>query len=145
MRKLVGYKLWLGHVGDVENLSVIHSTGIKSLVDLALNESPAKISRDLVYCRFPLIDGSGNPLWLLRLAVNHIVFILQADVPTLVYCGAGMSRSPTIVGAAISIVKKCSLEDGLAIALQSGSADVSPGLLSDTKVALNAEQNLLNF
>jgi hypothetical protein len=136
MRHISHYNLWLGHVGDISDLSAIHAAGIKVLVDLAMNESPAKLSRDLAYCRFPLIDASGNPQWMLRAAINTVVFLLHSGIPTLVYCGAGMSRSPTIVGAAISKIQKCPLADGLAVALQSGTADISPGFLADVQAAI---------
>ncbi len=61
MRRVPGYPLWLGHVGDVRNLTGIHAVGILALIDLAMDEPPAMVTRELVYCRFPLIDGPGNP------------------------------------------------------------------------------------
>ena len=102
MRRIPGYSLWLGHVGDVRDLSGVHTAGIRAVVNLALNEPPAMLSRELVYCRFPLIDGPGNPRWLLQTAVDTVAGLLRSDTPTLVYCGAGMSRSPCIAGAAIA-------------------------------------------
>ena len=56
MRQVPGYQLWLGHVGDARDLRTVISTGIMALVDLAVNEPPATVTRDLVYCRFPLLD-----------------------------------------------------------------------------------------
>jgi hypothetical protein len=128
LRKVTGYTLWLGHVGDVRNPSELLGAGIAAVVDLALNESPATLSRELVYCRFPLIDGPGNPGPLLRLAVDTVASLLRSNTPTLVYCGAGMSRSPAVAGAAIARVNGCPLAEGLVVALQSGVSDVSPGL-----------------
>jgi protein-tyrosine phosphatase len=131
VRRVPGYSLWLGHVGDVRDLHGIHAAGILAVVDLALNELPASLTRDLVYCRFPLIDGTGNPGWLLRAAVETVAGLLRCDTPTLVYCGAGMSRSPCIAAAAIARVRGCPPAEGLAIALQSAAADVSPGLWTE--------------
>src|SRR4051794_38928813 len=68
VRRVPGYTLWLGHVGDARDLSGLLSAGITAVVDLALNEAPVPLARELVYCRFPLIDGGGNPRWLLRTA-----------------------------------------------------------------------------
>jgi protein-tyrosine phosphatase len=91
------------------------------------------VSRELVYCRFPLIDGPGNPHWLLRAAVETVAGLLRWDTPSLVYCGAGMSRAPCIAGAAIAQVRGCPAAEGLAIALQSAPADVLPGLWAEVQ------------
>ena len=135
MRRVSGYSLWLGHVGDVRDLRGLLSAGVLAVVDLALNESPAILTRELVYCRFPLIDGSGNPRWLLRAAVETVACLLRSDTPTLVYCGACMSRTPSVAGAAIALVRGCPLAEGLAVALHSGSADISPALWSEIQTA----------
>ncbi len=136
MRQVPGYSLWVGHVGDVRDLRSLLSAGILAVVDLALNEPPARLTRELVYCRFPLVDGAGNPPWLVRAAVETIAGLLRSRTPTLVYCGAGMSRSPMIAAAAVARLRGCSLADALAVVLQSGPADVSPGLLSDVRTML---------
>jgi hypothetical protein len=136
MRRIQGYPLWLGHVGDGRDLSGILSARIAALVDLALNEAPVPLTRELVYCRFPLLDGGGNPHWLLRVAVETVAGLLRAGVPTLVYCGACMSRTPSVAGAAIALVRGCPLSEGLALAIQSGAADVSPAPWSDIQAAI---------
>lgn len=131
MRKIPEYSLWLGHVGDIRDIRSVLSTGIEAVVDLALNEPPAKANRELVYCRFPLLDGSGNPPWLLRIAVATIAGLLKSGTPTLVFCSAGMSRTPAVAGAAIAQLRGCSLADGVAIVTQSGAVDISPALLTE--------------
>jgi hypothetical protein len=133
MRRIAGYFLWLGHVGDARDWERLHATGIVAVVDLARNVSPVALPRELTYCRFPLIDGPGNPPWLLQAAIDTVVCLLRADVPTLVFCGAGMSRSPCIAGVAIASVRPCSAAEGLAQVLKSGRSDVSPGLWSDVQ------------
>src|SRR5207244_524756 len=90
MRQLSGLPLWLGHVGDARDLRAVLSAGILAVVDLALNEPPVRITRELVYCRFPLLDGMGNPPWLVRAAVDTVARLLRAGTPTLVYCSGGM-------------------------------------------------------
>src|SRR5688572_12689172 len=94
VRQVPGYPLWLGHAGDARDLRTVLEAGILAVVDLALNEPPAAVTRELVYCRFPLVDGPGNPPWLLRAAVETVAGLVRSDTPTLVYCGAGMSRTP---------------------------------------------------
>ncbi len=136
MRQIPPYALWLGHVGDVRDLRGVLAAGIVALVDLALNEPPAAVTRELVYCRFPLVDGSGNATWLLRAAVETTAGLLREGVPTLIYCGAGLSRAPAVAAAAISAVSGDSPDACLASVVQSGSRDVSPALWREIRKIL---------
>lgn len=136
MRPIPGFSLWLGHVGDVWEPQAVLSAGIRAVVDLALNERPAVLPRELVYCRFPLLDGAGNPPWLLRVAVETVTGLLRSGTPTLVYCGAGMSRSPCIAGAAVSLIRSCSASEGLALVTQGGPKDVAPALWREVQAVL---------
>jgi len=137
MRQVPGYQLWLGHVGDARDLRTVISTGILALVDLALNEPPATVTRELVYCRFPLLDGNGNPHWLVRAAVETVAGLLRSRTPTLLYCGAGMSRTPIIAAAAIARLSSRPLVEAVGVVVQSGPADLSPGLLAEVQAVLN--------
>ncbi len=112
------------------------AAGIAAVVDLAGNEPAAQLARELTYCRFPLVDGEGNPPWLLRAAVDAVAGLLQAKVPTLVCCSAGMSRSLLVAGAAVARLQGRSLAEGLAAVACSGPADVSRGLLADLQRAI---------
>lgn len=136
MRRVEGYLLWLGHVGDVLDHRGILATGILAVVDVAGNESPATLPRDVTYCRFPLVDGSGNPPWLLRAAVETLACLLRSKTPTLVYCSAGMSRSPCIAAGAIALLSGSPAELGLDLVSRSGPADVSPALWSEVRAVL---------
>ena len=69
--------MWLGDIADIASPQDIVAAGILAVVDIALNEKPAVLPRDLIYCRFPLIDGTGNPAWLLRLAVETVASLLR--------------------------------------------------------------------
>jgi hypothetical protein len=140
MRQVPGYPLWLGHVGDVRDLRTILSTGILALVDLALNEPTTTVTRELVYCRFPLLEGSGNPPWLLRTAIDTLAGLLRSGTPTVLFCGAGMSRTPIIAAAAVAQVRHCSLAEAVDVVMQSGPADLSPGLLAEVQ-ALSASSS----
>lgn len=61
MRRVVDTSLFIGHAGDLRDLRALHAAGIAAVVDLAANEPPATLTRDLAYCRLPLVDGPGNP------------------------------------------------------------------------------------
>jgi protein-tyrosine phosphatase len=136
MYQIPPYPLWLGHVGDVRDLRGVLTAGIVAMVDLALNEAPAVVPRELVYCRFPLVDGAGNPAWLLRAAIETTVELLRSDVPTLVYCSAGMSRSPAVAAAAVSLISGQPPNACLAAIRESGVSDVSPALWQEITAVL---------
>jgi hypothetical protein len=128
MRKVTGYPLWLGHAGDIRDPASVVEAGIYAVVCVAASEPLPPLPRELVYCRFPLIDGAGNPDWLLRAAIETVACLLRTGTPTLVHCSAGISRSPAVAGAAIALASGCSPEEGLIAATKSGATDVSPGL-----------------
>lgn len=133
MYRLAPYSLWLGNVGDIRDLRRVLAEGVRAVIDLAANEPPAFVTREIVYCRFPLLDGAGNPPWIVRAAVQMLVELLEAHVPTLVYCGAGMSRSPAIVAAALTRLNHRPLDDNLTDVLDAHAADVSSALWSEVK------------
>ncbi|HJT76403.1 MAG TPA: hypothetical protein VJ739_04300 [Gemmataceae bacterium] len=128
MRSVPAQPLWLGHVGDARDLRRVLSLGIGALVDLALNEPPVTVTRELVYCRFPLLDGPGNPPWLLRLAAETTAALVRSGTPTLVFCSGGMSRSPAVAAAALALATGRPPDSCLAEVCRSGPADLSPGL-----------------
>lgn len=136
MRRLSDFPLWLGHVGDARDLRAVLSAGVLALVDLAVNEPPLTPTRELVYCRFPIVDGEENPPWLLRLAVDATANLIRSETPTLLFCSHGMSRTPVIAGAAIATVRGLSLADGLALAVNGGRSDVTPGLFEAVRQAI---------
>ena len=99
MRRIAGRQLWIGHAGDLRDARAILDAGIAAVVELADSEPHAVLPRDLIRCRFPLSDDGNNPPWLIRLAARSVAELLQAGVPILVCCSAGMSRSVCIAGA----------------------------------------------
>jgi hypothetical protein len=137
MRRIPGYSLWLGHAGDVRDVRGLLAAGIEAVIDLATQEAPAPVTRELVYGRFPLVDGPVNPPWRLRAAIVMVAGLIRDRVPTLVGCGAGLSRSPCIAGAALALAVGLSPEVGLAVVLESGPADVSPALWAEVREAIN--------
>jgi hypothetical protein len=127
VRQVAPYPLWIGHAGDARDTRAVLSAGLLAVVDLALNEPPAAVTRELAYCRFPLVDGPGNPPWLLRAAVDTVASLLRSGTPALVACGAGMSRAPAAAATAIAVVTGRPLPECLGLVI-GGACDVSPGL-----------------
>jgi hypothetical protein len=136
MRELEPYSLWLGSVVDAWNLADLHREGVQAIVDLASNEAPIKLTRDLTYCRFPIVDGIGNNRTQLRLAIDTLEALLRAEVPTLVYCSAGMSRSPAVAAAAIARITRRPLVECLTHITAGHAHDVAPGFVCDVQAVL---------
>jgi hypothetical protein len=131
MRHIPDYSLWLGHAGDARDRHELLRLGVGAVVDLAVEEPPAVAGHEMVYCRFPLLDGTENPPWLLRAAIEMTVTLLRQKVPTLVACSSGVSRAPAIAAAALVRLGRPNLQDAMLYLAEFGQCDVSAGLLQD--------------
>src|SRR5437879_5630448 len=103
MNQIKPYPLWLGHAGDRRDFRPALDAGIQALVELSREEPPADPPRELIYCRFPLLDGAGNDENLLELAINTLAGLIRKRIPTLVCCDMGLSRSPAVAAAALAL------------------------------------------
>src|ERR1022692_609021 len=133
MRQIHPHRLWLGHAGDGRDFRRVLDTGIQAMVQLAAEEPVLVSPRDLIYCRFPLVDGPGNDMKILQLAIATIANLLEKKVPTLVFCGAGLSRSPAIVAAAMAQVFRQSPDECLKQVAEHFPADVAPAFWEEIK------------
>ena len=124
MHKIEPYALWTGHAGDGRNFRAMFDLGIEAVVQLALEELPLAPPRELLYFRFPLVDGAGNSAPVLELAISTVSSLLQSRMGTLVCCSAGMNRSVVIAAAALMKLGTGDLQT----AVGGRPADVSPGL-----------------
>ena len=104
MRQIHPHSLWISHARDAQDFKRVFDLGITALVQLAVEEPALQPPRELICCRFPLVDGPGNEPAVLSLAITTLANLLEKKVPTLVTCGAGLSRSPAIAAAALSMV-----------------------------------------
>jgi protein-tyrosine phosphatase len=131
VREVIPKLLWIGNAIDARDVSRVLDHGITAVVDLAIEEPPIQYPRDVAYCRFPLIDGAGNKPVVLRAAIETVAMFIASEMLTLVACGAGMSRSPAIVAAAMATTEGITLVDALGKLTVGQPHDVSPGLLGD--------------
>ena len=130
MREVVPERLWIGNTIDARDVTRVLGHGITAIVDLAIEELPIQFPRDVVYCRFPLIDGAGNQPAVLRAAIETVASFITSGTATLVACSAGMSRSPAIVAAAMATTERITLADALGKLAAGQPHDVSPSLLA---------------
>lgn len=131
MREIIPNRLWTGNIRDAEDISGLLDMGIEAVVDLALNEKPTLVNREVIYCRFPLIDGGDNSPGLLRLAVDTVASLISREIATLVYCSNGMSRSVAVVALALALNQGESADETLVKLASSQPHDVTPLLWSE--------------
>ena len=139
MRQIVPHFLWLGHAGDARDAKVLLDAGIEAVVQLAAEELPLQLPRDLILCRFPLLDGPGNDAKLLYLATTTVANLLEKRLPVLVGCGNGMSRSPAVAAVALALVYQENPDDCLKKVAEHQPADVAPGLWEEIKTLVDFE------
>src|SRR5262245_25396821 len=126
MRQVAPHLLWLGTALDARDVRRLYELEIAAVVDLALEEKPAVLGREMMYCRFPLIDGAGNSAVTLQAAVDMTKRLIVQRVPTLVSCGAGMSRSPAVFALALAELRGVSPDECLEALTTGQPHDVSP-------------------
>jgi protein-tyrosine phosphatase len=141
MRQVSPYTLWLGHDGDGTDFRLILEKGIQAVVQLAAEEPPLALPRELIYCRFPLLDGSGNDRKMLDLALTTVANMLEKRIMALVCCGGGSSRTPAVAAGALSMVYQESPDDFLKQIADSGPADVVPAFWNEVLAALESQRS----
>ena len=135
MNQIKPYPLWVGHVGDGRAFQELFDKGIRAIVQLAAEEPSIQAPRDFVLYRFPLDDCNGNDPDLLSLAITSVAGLISKNVPTLVCCGAGMSRSPAW-SLRSSLVQHIGLDECLKTVTRHHAADVLPGFWDDVNRAV---------
>jgi hypothetical protein len=128
MREISSTRLWIGNAREARDGFELYERGVMAVVDLALEEPPASLPRDFLYIRIPLLDGGDNDQTHLAMAIESVVSLVQLNRVTLVACGMGMSRSPSIAAAAISITYSISPDEALTQISADGPHDISSTL-----------------
>ena len=137
MREIIPQRLWIGHALDADDIRNVLSAGVRAIVDLALQEVPPRMTRETIYLRFPLIDGAGNPPDVIRTAMESVASLLRRQIPTLVFCSAGMSRSPSLAAFALALAENREPQDCIVQILDNGPRDVSPVLWESLEKVYN--------
>lgn len=128
-------QLWLGNADDLRNPRALFNAGIRAVVDVAWDEPVANLPRDFIYCRFPLIDGGGNEPLILWQAVRTVMDLMRSELPIIVGCSAGMSRSPTIAAHAMAIAEGVSPQTSLDEIAEQRTLEIHPQLWQETSAA----------
>ncbi len=136
MREVISERLWIGNAGDARDPGGVLDAGVTALVNLAAEELSPTLPRDILYCHFPLVDGPGNSSAIMKIAADTVVSLLREKVGTLVYCGAGMSRSVAVASAAVAKWRGEALEETLKALTDVVPHDVSPAFWHDLSEAV---------
>ena len=136
MREIIPGLVWIGNARDARDVAGVLANEIDAVVHLAIEEPPCLFPRDIIYCRFPLLDGEGNSSSILRTAVQTVSMLITAKVPTLVACSGGMSRSPAVVAAALSLSSDETADEWLGRITAAGPHDVAPALWNEIRACI---------
>lgn len=128
MREVIPHVLWTGNALDARNVKGLMDAGFQVVVDLAMEEPPIQLPRDIVYCRFPLLDGEGNSPVILKSAIDLVVNFVNGRQRTLIACSGGMSRSPLIASAVLATIEKSDFDKAIQHVIRTGPCDISPAL-----------------
>lgn len=139
MTEIVPSLIWLANGLEVRDLELMGRQEAEAIVDLAYEESPIASLKSKIAIRVPLIDGEGNNRQHVRHAISMTVELVRSKTPFVIACSAGISRSPTILAAALSIVEECEIEEKLAFVNSKKRIGVSQIFLADVKKAMADE------
>jgi protein-tyrosine phosphatase len=131
MREIVKNSVWIGNAGDARDIAGLYQREIQAVVDLAIDEPARTYPREIIACRFPIIDGDGNSLALLQTALLSLTSLVTSSIPTLIHCSGGMSRSPAFAAVSLSRAKGSTPEEWLRQIASTGPVDVSPTLWNE--------------
>jgi protein-tyrosine phosphatase len=124
--------LWIGNSFDARNSFDLLDQGLNVVVDLAIEEGTATHPREIVYLRFPIMDGIGNDKPVLEAAIRTISTLISIHgLRVAVCCSMGLSRSPALAAAAIALVQNQTPEESLSQLISRMNCDVSPGFWSE--------------
>ncbi len=130
MREVLSGRLWTGNAHEARDIELVCQAGIRAVVDLAIEEPPAVLPRELAYLRCPIDDSPSAARDLLRTAIATASTLVSEKTPTLVACSAGLSRSPSVAAVAVSLSTGQPFTEVLKELGEQGPTDISPGLLA---------------
>lgn len=135
------HALWLGNSGSTRDPRTIFASGITTVVELAMEEPPARLAREMCQLRFPLSDGGGNPRSLLALTLRTVAALLRTETPTLLCCSMGMSRTPATAAFALELATGVPATQILQEIRARTVCDVSPALWAEMMDAMAAARS----
>jgi hypothetical protein len=142
MQRVLDSSAWIGNAIEARDAITLIEHGFNAVIDLALDELAAQLPRELIHLRFPIIDGAGNDENLLAATIKTTAMMMQLPgLNIAVCCSAGLSRSPAIVAAAISLVKNQPVAITLTEMASQVRCDISPALWLDVSAVCKTMGN----
>jgi hypothetical protein len=136
MDQIAPHRLWVGHAGEERDFRALFDAGLKAVVELAVEIPPSQTPREMIACRFPLVDGPGNDPEVLEMALRQVAALVKAQVPTLLCCDGGVSRAPAVAAAGLALAHGTPPGECLERVVVYHRCDVSPGLWNEVTALL---------
>jgi protein-tyrosine phosphatase len=120
----------IGNYLEARDAALLKERGIRSAISLdgTLTERQAADLGLSEVASYPLVDGPGNDLRVLRFAVDDLRR-LAAQGPVLVQCHAGRSRSVAVVAAYLMEAHRISAREAISRVAARREINVTPALV----------------
>jgi hypothetical protein len=128
VRLISGYRLFVGPAMTLKDPAAVLATGVQTVICVAAEKFPDPWPRDLPFLRLPLDEGASNSEPLVTLLLHIVGRLIAEDVPTLIVCSMGMSRSVGVAAASIALYEGAAPDDVLRRVVKEHPADMSPSL-----------------
>ncbi|MEO1524839.1 MAG: protein phosphatase [Planctomycetota bacterium] len=137
MLELIPKRTWIANAIEIRDARKLFDAGIEAVVDVAYEEPPASLPRQLIHCRYPLNDGGGNSAASIRAAVLGAAELMRNNLATIIACSAGKSRSPIVTAFALAALDGESPQTVLERIATQRPLQLNPLLWNDVVAALN--------
>lgn len=135
IRRIPTHRLWIAASAALDNPATVFATGIEAVVCVAAERLPDPWPRDLLFLRCPISDDGENDPRAVERAVEIVAGLIADDVPTLLVCSQGRSRSVAIAAAAIARHEESASDLVLQRIAAGQPTDVSAGLWTSVVAA----------
>ncbi len=120
----------IGNYLEARDAALLKQHGFRSALSLdgTLAERDATELGLSEVVSYPLVDGPGNDLRLLRFAVGDLRRLTSSHSPVLVQCHAGRSRSVVVVAALLMEAQSIGAREAIALVAAKREVSVTPAL-----------------
>ena len=75
-KQIADHPVWIGHAGDGRAFRGLFAQGIRAVVQVAAEEPPIPVPRDMILYRFPRLCAGNDPE-MLALAIGAVVVLFS--------------------------------------------------------------------
>jgi hypothetical protein len=97
--------LWIGEWQSAANLDWLQANNVSAILNVAADLDDPRIGHGVYSVKVGLVDGPGNPKWMVDLAVKTLILMLEKEPVTYAHCISGQSRSVHVVCRALAEIE----------------------------------------